>query len=186
MAATKKTYNIGETLHWSYANLAMAHAAVSKGATKYTMVHYTIRARLYKGLRTGTMSMGPIADDERLKLILPQACAYCGGRERLAADHVVPKDRGGADEGNNLIWACRSCNSSKGPKDLLDWYAWREEFPPLLLLRRYLKLAVEMCEERDLMGKEMNEAAGLPMEIARVPVDYPPPAGLRLWWGWEE
>jgi hypothetical protein len=42
-----------------------------------------IRARLYKGLRGGTMNIGPIADDERLKMILPQACCYCGSNQHL-------------------------------------------------------------------------------------------------------
>jgi HNH endonuclease len=157
------TPTIGETLYWSYASLAMAHAAVSSNATKYGVVHFSIRSKLYKRLCTGSRRIGPIADDERLKLILPQACAYCGGRERLAADHVVPRARGGADEGDNLIWACTSCNSSKGTKDLLAWFEARGEFLPLLLLRRYVKLAVVLCAERDLLGREVGAAEGLPM-----------------------
>lgn len=46
---------LGESLHWSYANLAKAHAAVQDGARRYKPVHYMIRARLYKGLREGKM-----------------------------------------------------------------------------------------------------------------------------------
>ena len=174
----------GEVLHWSYANLAMAHAAVSKRAESYGRKHYAIRARLYKGLRTGTMNVGPLADDERLKLTLPQACAYCGGRQHLAADHIVPRDRGGADEGDNLIWACRGCNSSKGNKDLLAWYERRTEFPPLLILRRYVKLALEMCTVRGILDRPIVEAIDLPMEIGRVPQLFPPPGELKLWSGW--
>jgi hypothetical protein len=174
----------GEVLHWSYANLAMAHAAVTQGVAAYGRGHYAIRAKLYKGLRSGTMVMGPLADDERLKLVLPQACAYCGSRERLAADHVVPRHLGGPDIGDNLIWACRACNSSKGSKDLLAWYETRAEFPPLLLLRRYLKLAVELCVESEMMNRPLADAARLRIEVARVPRKYPPPAQLILWQGW--
>lgn len=177
---------IGEHLHWSYANLAMAHAAVSQGAKKYGVPHYSIRAKLYKGLRTNTMSIGPIADDERLKLILPQACAYCGGKERLAADHVVPKHRGGADVGDNLIWACRTCNSSKGSEDLLAWYTARQEFPPLLLLRRYLKLAIALVHEANVLDHPPSQVSDLRMELALAPQKFPPPTGLKLWWGWNE
>jgi 5-methylcytosine-specific restriction endonuclease McrA len=174
----------GDGLHWSYANLAMAHAAVTHHAARYGVVHYTIRSKLYKGLRSGTMNAGPLADDERLKLILPQACAYCASRERLAADHVVPKHLGGPDVGDNLVWACRSCNSSKGAKDLLAWYAAKEEFPPLLLLRRYLKLAMDLCVETEIMDRPVTDATSLRMEVARVPQKFPPPAALKLWNGW--
>ena len=41
---------IGELLHWSYANLAMAHSAVTAQVSEYGRKHYMIRARLYSGL----------------------------------------------------------------------------------------------------------------------------------------
>lgn len=176
--------NTGEFLHWSYANLAMAHAAVSSGAVSYSVVHYGIRSKLYKALNEGRMTVGPLADDERLKLTLPQACAYCAGRKALAADHIVCRHRGGADVGDNLIWACTTCNSAKGTRDLLAWYEIRGEFPPLLLLRRYLKLALELCDERSLLDKPLSDAASLPMEVARAPQKFPSPAALRLWISW--
>jgi hypothetical protein len=37
---------LGRLLHWSYANLAMAHAAVNQDLTKYSRVHFMIRAKL--------------------------------------------------------------------------------------------------------------------------------------------
>jgi hypothetical protein len=175
---------IGEFLHYSYANLAMAHAAVSAGRKSYGRVHFMIRGRLYKGLRAGTMKLGPLADDERLKLVLPQACAYCGSGEHLSVDHLVPRDRGGADVGDNLVWSCRSCNSAKGARDLLAWYERKATFLPLLLLRRYLKLAIGLASERGLMDRPLTDAADLPVEIARAPQQFPPPSELKLWVGW--
>ena len=125
---------IGELLHWSYANLAMAHAAVTRGAAKYGRPDWIVRSRLYKGLRQGTMHIGPLADDERLKMILPQACCYCGASSSLAADHLIPRKRGGPEAGDNLVWACRPCNSSKHAIDVLVWLEKRSQFPSLLLL----------------------------------------------------
>ena len=176
-----KDTTVGERLRWSYANLAMAHAAVSAGLPRYDSTRYAIRARLYAGLRQGTMSMSPLAEDERLKMILPQACAYCGGRSHLAADHLLPKSRGGAHRGDNLVWACRSCNSAKGPKDVLVWLREQGRFPPLLLLRRYLKLAFEIADERALLETRVHEAPALPFTLEAIPVQYPPPPHLRLW-----
>ncbi|MCX6621012.1 MAG: HNH endonuclease [Acidobacteria bacterium] len=72
-------------------------------------------------------------------MVLPQACCYCGSRECLSVDHLIPTKRGGANSGDNMVWACRSCNSSKCARDALEWLAERNEFPPVLLLRRYLQ-----------------------------------------------
>jgi len=172
---------VGEVLHWSYANLAMAHAAVTAKAEKYGRMQFMIRSRLYAGLNKQTMSIGPLADDERLKMILPQACCYCGSREFLSADHLIPTKRGGANAGDNLVWACRSCNSSKCAHDALEWLAQRKQFPSLLLLRRYLKLAIEMCRERNLMNAPIAEAPELPFSLSAIPQAFPPPSELRLW-----
>jgi hypothetical protein len=172
---------VGESLNWSYANLAMAHSAVTAGAEEYGRTQFMIRARLYAGLNKETMSIGPLADDERLKMVLPQACCYCGSREHLSVDHLIPTKRGGANAGDNLVWACRSCNSSKCARDALEWLAEKGQFPPLLLLRRYLKLAIEMSRERNLMNTPLAEAPDLPLTLAAVPKAYPQPGQLRLW-----
>lgn len=176
-----KPTTVGELLHWSYANLAMAHAALSTKAEVYGRTHFMIRARLYKGLNAGTMSIGPLADDERLKMILPQACCYCASTDHLSIDHLVPTKKGGKNTGDNLVWACRSCNSSKCATDALEWMAQRRRFPPLLLLRRYLKLAVEMANARQLINADLQSRPDLPFSLAAVPVSYPKPLELSLW-----
>lgn len=172
---------VGELLHWSYANLAMAHAAVSASAERYGPRHFMIRARLYKGLNVGTMKVGSLADDDRLKMILPQACCYCASTVALSVDHLMPTSKGGKNTGDNLVWACRSCNSSKGASDVVEWLLRRNEFPPLLLLRRYLKLAIEICRERELMDALLASAPELPFAMSAVPQSYPKPNELKLW-----
>jgi len=47
--------------------------------------------------------------------------------------------------------------------------AGREQFPSLLLLRRYLKLAVENCREKDLMELPIADAPALPFALAAIP-----------------
>ena len=172
---------VGELLHWSYANLAMAHAAITAKSEKYGRMQFMIRSRLYAGLNKQTMCIGPLVDDERLKMILPQACCYCGSREFLSVDHLIPTKRGGANTGDNLVWACRSCNSSKCASDALEWLAKRNQFPPILLLRRYLKLAIEISREKDLMNTPLTEAPELPFSLSAIPQTYPQPSQLRLW-----
>jgi len=40
-------------------------------------------------------------------------CAYCGSTERIEADHRIPLCRGGSNEINNILPACRHCNRRK-------------------------------------------------------------------------
>lgn len=41
-------------------------------------------------------------------------CVYCGTKESLTLDHVVPKSLGGRDTWDNLVTACQKCNAKKG------------------------------------------------------------------------
>jgi 5-methylcytosine-specific restriction endonuclease McrA len=43
-------------------------------------------------------------------------CQYCGSRDSLTVDHVLPKSRGGADTWENLVAACTPCNNRKGSR----------------------------------------------------------------------
>ena len=43
------------------------------------------------------------------------ACQYCGGKAETM-DHVVPRSRGGAHSWENVVAACRRCNSKKRDK----------------------------------------------------------------------
>ena len=56
-------------------------------------------------------------------------CAYCGEKMGLifeneksfTIDHVLARVRGGSDSVHNLTFACQSCNSMKGDKDV-EWF----------------------------------------------------------------
>lgn len=41
-------------------------------------------------------------------------CVYCGSTENLAADHLVPERLGGQTTFDNLVTACKTCNSRRG------------------------------------------------------------------------
>lgn len=51
-------------------------------------------------------------------------CAYCFDMKPLTLDHIIPVARGGGYTLNNIAPCCKSCNSSKGSKELSDWL-WR-------------------------------------------------------------
>lgn len=50
-------------------------------------------------------------------------CAYCGKADNgIEQDHVIPITKGGGYVKENIIPACKSCNSSKGNRELETWY----------------------------------------------------------------
>jgi 5-methylcytosine-specific restriction endonuclease McrA len=41
-------------------------------------------------------------------------CQYCGAKDDLTFDHVVPRSRGGRTTWDNVVTACAGCNLMKG------------------------------------------------------------------------
>ena len=180
--AKQKIETVKELIYWSYANLAMAHSAVDKGHEKYGTFNFIIRAKLFKGLKDGTMNMRTIFDDEKIKLQTGQICNYCGSSDKLTLDHIFPKKYGGLDNAENLIYACLACNSSKGVKDLMEWMAFRGQFLPLMIVRRYLKLTFNYCNTHNLLDLNIGEITEmeLPFKIDLLPTSFPKPKELIL------
>lgn len=168
---------------WSYANLARAHAAIEDGSSSYSRTHHIIRNKLFHGLRSGRMSMRSLYDDERVKMLLPQACAYCGSTVELSIDHLVPRLLAGKDDGVNLVCACRSCNSSKRGSDLLVWMHAKGVFPSIYVLRRYLKLVALKCEELGIWDEKLELVLkrDLPFSLHLLPFKFPEISELQLW-----
>ena len=42
------------------------------------------------------------------------SCQYCGSKNELTFDHLLPRSRGGKTNWNNVVTACSSCNVQKG------------------------------------------------------------------------
>lgn len=51
-------------------------------------------------------------------------CAYCGTDENITIDHKVPVGRGGDDDMDNLIAACRPCNAEKRNMTHDEYLSW--------------------------------------------------------------
>jgi len=68
-------------------------------------------------------------------------CQYCGSSDHLTLDHVIPKSRQGRTSWDNLITACKYCNSKKGhmtPEEA-GMHLMRQPFKPsfVMFLRNF-------------------------------------------------
>ena len=49
-------------------------------------------------------------------------CHYCGSKENLTLDHIIPRCKGGARwDSSNVVTACRTCNQEKGSMSYSDF-----------------------------------------------------------------
>jgi len=132
---------VRELIFWEYAHIIAKAAGFEK--------NYGFIMSRYQKLKKGEMEMSGLVRDERKMYVCEHCCIYCGSTDHLSLDHIIPVSKGGPDEGSNLVWACRSCNSSKGDKDIFYWYGLErmEEIPPMVL-SKYLKMVYDFHEKR--------------------------------------
>ena len=59
------------------------------------------------------------------------SCQYCGSRNELTFDHLLPRSRGGKTNWENVVTACSNCNVQKGGR-LLEKSGMRLAMPNCL------------------------------------------------------
>lgn len=173
--------NFGEYLYWSYANLQMLHFAISTKRGKYDRTCFMIRSKAFKAYKDGRWNIHDLLELNISKIQKNNFCWYCGKEMEptaLTKDHVFPRSKGGCNDMDNIIMVCKTCNSSKGDTDLLEWYAnVRKEWPPLHILIHYLKNVYIYSVHNNLMNKKMEEldTVELPFNWRYIPIDFPQP-----------
>lgn len=73
-------------------------------------------------------------------------CAYCGSTQDLTLDHVMPKSRGGKTNWENLLTACRRCNSRKGdqtPEEAAMPFSHKPFKPSFIMFLRDFSTTIE-------------------------------------------
>jgi hypothetical protein len=74
-------------------------------------------------------------------------CAYCGSSENSLIACIVAKKMCPFAEAHNIISACKKCSSSKGSKDLIEWWGIaRIDELPRPIMEKYLKM-LYMCHD---------------------------------------
>ncbi len=64
----------------------------------------------------------------------------------------------------------------------MEWMAYRKEFLPLMIIRRYLKLTFNYCNENELLDKRIDELTDevYPFRMDLLPLNFPNPSDLLL------
>jgi hypothetical protein len=77
-------------------------------------------------LRTTSSSEAKRLWRKEIKEKWENQCAYCGSKENLTIDHIVPQSKGGTDFTKNVVCCCHSCNQSKGHEHWKLWYVQQD------------------------------------------------------------
>lgn len=75
---------------------------------------------------TKPAAKGANARKDRL-LSRSKTCYFCGAgmtRRTVTREHLTPVSRGGKDSADNVVAACRRCNSAKGDMTEAEFVAW--------------------------------------------------------------
>lgn len=92
---------------------------------------YNLSNQKYKTRKNKLLNTLTIKQWTTIKNYFNNRCAYCGMVEKehiktfgeqLHQEHFIPLSKGGEYTHNNIIPACKSCNSSKNSMDFFEWY----------------------------------------------------------------
>jgi hypothetical protein len=162
MSPPKYVDTVRKFIYWQYA-LLIARAAGFEG-------NYGFVVSRYKKLDSGDMTWSSSVRDYEKDIEKGRVCIYCGSTTSLSTDHIVPTSRGGVDQrivalldsADNCVCACKNCNSTKGDRDVFEWYGPdRVADIPKLVLSKFLKLAYRLHETQgtlDLKDPNMDGA----------------------------
>lgn len=117
---------------WRATHPLTRNASQNRYSKNHPEVHKKYRDANKDKYRTHTRNRRAILDNipgkgingvewKELKDSYFNRCAYCGEKNPLEMDHVIPITRGGEHSIDNIVPACRACNGGKNNKPLLVW-----------------------------------------------------------------
>lgn len=151
-------HTIEDVIYYYYAKLVIAKSAGFEG-------NYAFITNTFKKLKTGKARISDY-DREILKQMqeAQNACPYCGNRSDLCQEHIIPLEMSGPPGPHNITFSCKSCNSSKGSRDLIEWWisANRKiDGIPRIPIAVYLKLCYDAHKMNHTLEKSCKELACL-------------------------
>ena len=168
--------SFGDCIFWTYANMNMLNFLIQTGKKTLDRSCFGIRAKAFKSYRDGIWKIHTLYENNNLKIEWGKdKCWYCGRSVdecgKLTAEHIFPRAKGGDNCFDNIAYACKSCNSSKGTDDLVGWFVDSCKItPPYEMVCIYLKLVYKYALENNMMDKTMEDVRfmNLPFDVDSV------------------
>ncbi len=145
---------IKDLIFWQYAKIIAASAGIGKYDYGFVMAKF-------KQLRQGEIFWNEIREYIKEKERKDE-CIFCGSHTSLTLEHLLPQSFNGPDTEKNVVWICKSCNSSKGSRRLYEYWAVLAGVEaakydvPRIAEGKYLKFAYETLKEKDLLETDKN------------------------------
>jgi hypothetical protein len=133
-------------IFWQYAKIISESAGYGKKQFGFVMERF-------KKLSSGEIAWSSSIREYVKEREKTEECIYCGKKEELTLEHILPRSRGGPDSADNAVFVCKSCNSSKGGKRLYEWYGLEHRYDaPRIAEGKYLKLIYSMHEKEGTLN----------------------------------
>jgi hypothetical protein len=140
---------IKDLIFWQYAKLISKSAGFGIQARAFQM-------KKFKQLQSGEIQWSSSVREWLKEHEKPDECIYCGSKENLTTEHILPKARGGPDVPDNVIRVCKKCNSSKGDKRLYEWKGLKNKDSISRIAEgKYLKLLYTLHEKNNKLNKNL-------------------------------
>jgi 5-methylcytosine-specific restriction endonuclease McrA len=117
LRAYSRAYYRQHRATWPKPQPEVHRAAVARYQRRHLADHVTKQQRR-RAWKAGSGGTHTTAEWMAKLAAFGHRCAYCGrGDVELTRDHVKPLRRGGTNSMDNIVPACRPCNSRKGARE---------------------------------------------------------------------
>jgi len=153
---------IRDQIFFQYAKIIACKVLKCANGKEAKKKGYGFIKNTFRELRDGNKRWSDILREDWQFIESDKKCIYCGSEKNLDKEHIVPRsinikpvcETCDKIQGiHNQIWACESCNSSKGDKGLYEFF--KDRYPserkfydiiPPLVEKKYLK-TIFSCHE---------------------------------------
>jgi 5-methylcytosine-specific restriction endonuclease McrA len=115
--------SVTQAREWNIANRERYNANMrgwrAKNKDKVAEQNRNIKAKRRKAERLTVTKK----DWNKLVAYYRGCCAYCGAKEKMTMEHIVPISRGGRHSIGNLLPVCMTCNVKKNYRFIVEWKA---------------------------------------------------------------